>query len=64
MYYTLFPEMLTMTISSGGTSESSDTSSLGIIVGTVLGTCTVILAVFVVILVAYTRRKRKLDKNK
>ena len=58
---TLFPEMLTMTTSSDG----SDTSSLGIIIGIVLGTCTMILAVFVVLLlVAYTRRKRKLDKNK
>ena len=64
--YTLFPEIpLTMTMSSGGTSESSDTSSPGIIIGIVLGTCTAILAVFVVLLlVAYTRRKRRLDKNK
>ena len=57
--------MLTMSVSSVGTGESSDTSNLGVIIGAVLGTCTVILIVIVILLlVAYTRRKRKLDKNK
>ena len=46
-------------------SGSNDTNNLGVITGTVLGTCTVILVVIIVLLlVAYTRRKRKIDKNK
>ena len=46
------------------TSGSNDTNNLGIIIGTVLGTYAVILAVIVVsLLVAYTK-KRKVDKNK
>ena len=46
------------------TSGSNDTNNLGIIIGTVLGTYAVILAVIVVsLLVAYTK-KRKVNKNK
>ena len=46
------------------TSGSNDTNNLGIIIGTVLGTYAVILAVVVVsLLVAYTK-KRKVNKNK
>ena len=46
-------------------SISSGGNDLGVIIGTVLGTCTVILAVFVILLlVAYLRRKRKVDRNK
>jgi len=62
----LFPEMSTMTsLISSDTNESSDASTLGVIIGTVIGSCTIILAVLaVVLLVAYRRRKRKLDKNK
>ena len=44
---------------------STDASNLGVMTGVPLGTCTVVLVVIVVLLfVAYTRRKRKADKNK
>lgn len=53
-----FSEMSTMSVSSDGT------NNLGVTIGTVLGTCAVILIVIGLLLVAYTRRKRKLDRNK
>ena len=59
--------MLTTSISVNSTSGGStndDKSNLGAIIGTVLGTCTVILVVIVLLLIAYARRKRRLDKNK
>ena len=44
---------------------SSGDSNLGVIIGTVLGACAIILTVVVILLLmAYRRSKRKVDKNK
>ena len=54
-----------MSLNNGDTNESSDASTLGVIIGAVMGTCSMILVVFVILmLLAYTKKKRKLDKNK
>ena len=66
-YYFLNILLISEPMDSSGndeTSGSNDTNNLGIIIGTVLGTYAVILAVVVVsLLVAYTK-KRKVNKNK
>ena len=56
--------MITTSISStsGGTNKNSDASNMGVIIGTVLGVCAMILAV--IVLVAYSRKRRKINKNK
>lgn len=44
--------------------DENENNSLGVTIGTVLGTCMVILVVIILLLVTYRRRKRKIDKNK
>ena len=54
-----------MSLSNSDADESSDASTLGVIIGAIIGSCTIILAAFVIfLLVAYAKKKRKLDKNK
>jgi len=54
-----------MSLISSDTNESNDASTLGVIIGAIMGTCSMILVVLIILmLVAYTRKKRKLDKNK
>ena len=54
-----------MSLSNSDADESSDASTLGVIIGAIIGSCTIILATLVIfLLVAYAKKKRKLDKNK
>ena len=60
--------MISEPIGSSGSDESNgsnDTNNLGLIIGTVLCTCAVILVVIIgLLLVAYTKKRRKADKTK